>query len=63
MNKRMMKCLRRIAERKSIPDFGAWCDLEAEGYIKVSGPSDDIETVITDAGQKILYESDRELPK
>jgi len=51
---RLTKCLKRIAEGKSKPDFNAVCKLDDLGYIKISGTSDDVSIELTNKGINYL---------
>jgi DNA-binding PadR family transcriptional regulator len=50
-----MKALRN-AERRAYPDFDAVMDLDEQGYLAISGSSDDLTIAITDTGKQALKE-------
>ena len=56
---RLTKCLKRIAEGKSKPDFNAVCKLDDLGYIKISGTSDEVSIELTNKGINYLASNDK----
>lgn len=57
LSPRLLKCLKRIEAKKSLPDFGGVCILESKGYITMTGPSDDIDMQITEKGREALKDT------
>ena len=55
MNKRLIKCLKRINENKSIPDFYAVFMLQDRKLVNIYGnSSDDLAIEITEKGKLAL---------
>jgi len=54
LDKRLLKCLRRIAEHKSKPDFSAVFRLEEKGLVTITGTSDDLSIEITEKAKPYL---------
>lgn len=49
-----LRCLRRISEGKSVPDFGAVCWLDKHGFLRMTGSGDDIWITVTAQGHAAL---------
>ena len=54
MSPRLLKCLRRIADGKSKPDFDAVLTLAEYKCVTITGSSDDLTIAITDKGRRKL---------
>ena len=54
LDKRLLKCLSRIAEHRSKPDFDAVFILEKKGLVTITGSSDDLSIEITEKAKPYL---------